>query len=106
MRKGLLLFLLISVLAFAGNTQTIKRLKSWGYLESPPAPTKAFSTSFSGFQLQYSYPKSQLHKVNQDGTRTLLSKLRKSTRFNNCRFAEEGNWAMFAFVECLNKQLL
>lgn len=99
MRKGLLLFLLISALAFAGNTQTIKRLKSWGYLESPPAPTKAFSTSFGGFQLQYSYPKSQFHKVNQDGTRTLLSNLRKSTGFNNFRFAEEGNWAMLSYSE-------
>lgn len=99
MRKGLLLFLLISALSFAGNTQTIKRLKSWGYLESPPAPTKSFSTSFGGFQLQYSYPKSQLHKVNQDGTQTLLTNLRKSTGFNNFRFAEEGNWAMLSYSE-------
>lgn len=40
MRKALLLFLLISVLALAGNTQTIKRLNSWGFLNSPPAPAK------------------------------------------------------------------
>lgn len=99
MRKGLLLFLLISALAFAGNTQTIKRLKSWGYLESPPAPTKSFSTSFGGFQLQYSYSKSQLHKVNQDGTQMLLTNLRKSTGFNNFRFAEEGNWAILSYSE-------
>jgi len=91
MRKGLLLFLLISAFILTGNTQTIKRIKSWGYLDSPPAPTKAFSTSFGGFQLQYSYPKSQLHNVNQDGTRTLLSNLRKSTSFDNFRFAEEAN---------------
>jgi len=92
MRKGLLLFLLIPALAIAGNAQTIKRLRSWGYLESPPSPTKSFSTSFGGFQLQYSYQKTQLHKVNQDETLTLLSNLRKSIGFTNFRFAEEGNW--------------
>jgi hypothetical protein len=99
MRKGLLLLLLISVLIFIGNAQTIKRLKSWGYLESPPAPAKAFSTSIGGFQLQYSYPKAQLQKVNQDGTLTLLANLRKSTGFDNFRFAEEGNWAMLSYSE-------
>lgn len=99
MRIGLLLFLLIAVFALAGNTQTITRLNSWGFIESPPAPIQSFSTSFGGFQLQYSYPKSQLHKVNLDGTQTLLSNLRKSTGFNDFRFAEEANWAMLSYSE-------
>lgn len=98
MRKGLLLLLFVFSL-FTANSQTVTRLKSWGYLESPPSPSKSFSTTFGGFQLQYVYPKSLLHKVNQDGTQTLLASLRKSTSFNNFKFAEEGNWAMISYSE-------
>jgi len=98
MRKGLLLLLFIFLL-FTANSQTVTRLKSWGYLESPPSPSKSFSTKFGGFQLQYVYPKTQLHKVNPDGTQNLLSNLRKSISFNNFRFAEEGNWAMISYSE-------
>jgi hypothetical protein len=98
MRKGLLLLFLVASLFFS-HAQSVIRLKSWGYLESPPSPSKSFSTSFCGFQLQYVYPKSQLHKVNQDGTQTLLANLRKSTSFNNFRVAEEGNWTMISYSE-------
>jgi len=99
MRKALLLLMTISAFTIGLNAQTVKRLNSWGFLNSPPAPTKAFSTSFGGFHLQYSYPKSQLLKVNQDGTQTLLSNLRKSTGFNHFQLAEEGNWAMISYSE-------
>lgn len=99
MRKALLLLITICAFSIGLSAQIVERLNSWGFLNSPPAPTKSFSTSFSGFQLQYSYPKTQLHKVNQDGTQLLLSNLRKSSGFNNFRFAEEGNWAMFSYSE-------
>ncbi|OFX51398.1 MAG: hypothetical protein A2066_18305 [Bacteroidetes bacterium GWB2_41_8] len=92
MRKALLLLITICAFSIGLSAQTVERLNSWGFLNSPPAPAKSFSTSFGGFQLQYSYQKTQLHKVNQDETLTLLSNLRKSIGFTNFRFAEEGNW--------------
>jgi len=40
MRKGLLLFMVLLVCGFASQVQTVSRLKTWGFLDSPPSPIK------------------------------------------------------------------
>jgi len=99
MRKGLLLFMVLLVCGFASEAQTVSRLKSWGFLDSPPSPVKSFSIEVGGFQLQYVYPKSQLLQVNPDGTLTLLANLRKSSGYTSIKYCGVDSWAMFAYSE-------
>lgn len=98
MRKGLLLLLLILSLITA-HSQTATRLKSWGYLESPPSPQKAFSTNVGALELNYVYPNYQLLKLNTDGSLSKLANLRKSSNLDKAEIKQEGNWAMIAYSE-------
>jgi len=99
MRKGLLLIIVLLVYGFAGQAQTASRLKSWGYLDSPPSPVKSLSTAIGGFQMDFVWPNTQLYKVNADGTRTFLSKLRKSIGAKSFQFLESDKQVMFAYSE-------
>jgi len=99
MRKGLLLIIVLLVYGFAGQAQTASRLKSWGFLNSPPSPVKSLSTAIGGFQMDFVWPNTQLYKVNADGTRTFLSKLRKSIGAKSFQFLESDKQVMFAYSE-------
>jgi len=91
--------LLIPTIGLFIQAQTVTRLKSWGFLESPPAPVESFTTSVGAFQIDYVWPNSQLYRVNADGSRTFLSKLRKSIGTKSFRFLESDNQVMFAYSE-------
>lgn len=98
MRKGLLLlFFAFWMIDLSGQTAT--RLKSWGYLDSPPSPQKAFSTSFGVLELNSSYPNYQLLKFGTDGSLTKLSNLRKSSNYDKAEIRQTDNWAMIAYYE-------
>jgi hypothetical protein len=99
MRKGLLLIMVLLVYGLAGQAQTVSRLKSWGFLDLPPSPVKSFSTAIGGFQMDFVWPNTQLYKVNADGTRTILSKLRRSIGAKSFQFLESDKQVMFAYSE-------
>ena len=66
MRKGLLLFIAVVTLSSLLNAQTISRVKSSGYLDSPPVPVNTFTNAAGAFQILSKYPVSELVKVNPD----------------------------------------
>ncbi len=97
MRKGLLLFISIVTLTTLLNAQTISRVKSWGYLDSPPVPVKTFTNAAGAFQILSKYPVSELVKVNPDGTFVKLADLRKSFDYDKAVVKSEGNLAMVSY---------
>jgi hypothetical protein len=99
MRKGLLLLFIISACAFTVSAQTISRIKSWGYLDSPPVPKKTFVTNSGVFQILDKYPVSELVKVGTDGTFTKLTALRKSFKYDQAISETSGDWTMISYYE-------
>jgi hypothetical protein len=97
MRKGLLLLFIISASAFAVNAQTITRIKSWGYLDSPPVPKKTFVTNSGVLQILEKYPVSELVKVSTDGTFTRLTALRTSFHYEEAISVTSGDWTMISY---------
>lgn len=99
MRKGLLLFIFISALTTVLNAQTVSRVKSWGFLDSPPVPEKTFVTNSGVLQILDKYPASELVKVNTDGTITKLTGLRKSFHYDQAISESSGDWTMISYYE-------
>ncbi len=99
MRKGLLLLFIISACIFTVKAQTVTRIKSWGYLDSPPVPKKTFVTGSGVLQILDKYPSSELVKVNTDGTFTRLTGLRKSFKYDQAISETSGDWTMISYFE-------
>lgn len=99
MRKGLLLLFIISACAIVLNAQTITRVKSWGYLDSPPVPKKTFITNSGVLQILDKYPVSELVKVSTDGTFSKLTGLRKSFKYDQAILETSGDWTMISYFE-------
>lgn len=99
MGKNLLALILLVTFVSISDAQTVTRLKSWGYLESPPSPSKAFSTNFGALELNGTYNNYQLQKLNSDGSLTKLSNLRKSSNYDKAEMKQDASWAMIAFYE-------
>ncbi len=99
MRKGLLLLFIISACAFTVYAQTVSRVKSWGYLDSPPVPKKTFVTNSGVLQILDKYPVSELVKVSTDGTFTKLAALRKSFKYDQAVSEMSGDWTMISYFE-------
>lgn len=99
MRKGLLLLVIISACIFTVKAQTVTRIKSWGYLDSPPVPKKTFVTNSGVLQILDKYPSSELVKVNTDGTFTRLTVLRKSFKYDQAISETSGDWTMISYFE-------
>ena len=97
MRKGLLLFIAVVTLSSLLNAQTISRVKSWGYLDSPPVPVKTFTNAAGAFQILSKYPVSELVKVNPDGTFVKLTELRKSFDYDKALVKSEGNLSLISY---------
>ena len=99
MRKGLLLFYVLLALTTVLNAQTVSRVKSWGFLDSPPVPKKTFVISTGVLQILDKYPVSELVKVSTDGTFTKLTTLRKSFKYDQAKSKTSGEWAMISYFE-------
>lgn len=99
MRKSLLLMMAISAFALTVNSQTITRIKSWGYLDAPPVPRKTFVTNSGVLMILDKYPVSELVKVSADGTFTKLSNLRKSFKYDQAVSETSGDWTMISYIE-------
>ncbi len=99
MRKGVLLLLIISACIFTVKAQTVTRIKSWGYLDSPPVPKKTFATNSGVLQILDKYPSSELVKGNTDGTFTKLTVLRKSFHYDKAISETSGDWTMISYFE-------
>ena len=99
MRKGLLLFIFISAITTVLNAQTVSRVKSWGYLDSPPVPEKTFAISTGVLQILDKYPTSELVKVNTDGSIIKLAGLRKSFHYDQAISETSGDWTMISYYE-------
>ena len=99
MRKGLLLFILITALTTVLHAQTISRVKSWGFLDAPPVPKKTFVSNSGVLQILDKYPVSELVKVSTDGTFTKLTGLRKSFKYDQAISETSGDWTMISYFE-------
>ncbi|MDD2797912.1 MAG: T9SS type A sorting domain-containing protein [Bacteroidales bacterium] len=101
MKKISLMILLLSVVGFSISAQSISRLKSWGYLDSPPAPFKTFSTTDASYMLLAS---GKLVKVEVDGSLTEMCTILCKTysKASDVAVKVYGNMAMFSLVEGSN----
>ena len=99
MRKGVLLFIIILAFTTVLNAQTVSRVKSWGFLDSPPVPKKTFVTNSGVLQILDKYPASELVKVSTDGTFTKLTGLRKSFKYDQAISETSGDWTMISYFE-------
>jgi hypothetical protein len=101
MKKIAIISLFLSLVGVSLFAQSISRLKSWGYLESPPSPFKTFTTANAAYMLLAS---GKLVKVEVDGSLTEMGPILSKTYSNSKDVIVKtlGNTAMFSLVEGSN----